>query len=176
MRLAWSDPIEWNVLLRERYDHGAGVMQYLARYVRGGPLRNSQLVSVDDSHVQYRYFAHHDGDEGGTKQASIMTLAPDAFIRRYLQHVPEPGRHTVRAYGLYASTKVQTLNHARTLFHQPPLAPPAPLTWQAYFQRHTPQTGVHGCRVCGALLARTRMIPSHGPPRQAPNAGRPLHA
>lgn len=167
---------KWNVHLRERYDHGAGVMHYLARYVRGGPLRNGQLIAVNETQVKYRYFAHHDGNAGG-KQASIMTLKPAAFIRRYLQHVPEPGRHTVRAYGLYATTKVPALNHARTLFQQPPLAPPAPLTWQAYFQRHTPQAGVHGCRVCGALLARTRLIqPSHGPPQQSSHAGRPLYA
>lgn len=34
---------KWNVNVRERYEHGGGVVKYLARYVRGGPLKNSQL-------------------------------------------------------------------------------------------------------------------------------------
>ena len=116
---------KWNVHLRERYRHGDGVIQYLARYVRGGPLRNGQLVAVNEAQVTYRYCAHN---SDGAKRAAMMTLAPDAFIRRYLQHVPEPGRHILRGYGLYAHTKTPELDRARNLFHQPPFAPPARLT------------------------------------------------
>jgi hypothetical protein len=36
---------QWNVHLRERYPHGAGVRPYLARYLRGGPLANRRVVS-----------------------------------------------------------------------------------------------------------------------------------
>lgn len=160
---------KWNVHLRERYRHGTGVMQYLARYVRGGPLRNGQLIDVSETQVKYRYFAHQDGEEGGTKQARILALAPDAFMQRYLQHVPEPGRHTVRAYGLYAPTKTQELNQARSLFHQQPITPPALLTWHAYFQRQTPHAGVHTCAVCGTPLVRTHTFArAQGPPEPAP--------
>jgi len=31
----------------ERYAHGAGVVTYLARYLRGGPLKNARLVAWD---------------------------------------------------------------------------------------------------------------------------------
>jgi hypothetical protein len=33
--------LKWNVHSRERYGHGAGVLTYLARYLRGGPWRIS---------------------------------------------------------------------------------------------------------------------------------------
>lgn len=165
---------KWNVHLRERYRHGDGVIQYLARYVRGGPLRNGQLVAVNEAQVTYRYCAHN---SDGAKRAAMMTLAPDAFIRRYLQHVPEPGRHILRGYGLYAHTKTPELDRARNLFHQPPFAPPARLTWQAYYQRRQPQAGAHRCTVCGAPLVRSRLLtPSKGPPARRPLEEKPVHA
>jgi hypothetical protein len=150
---------KWNVHIRERYDHGEGVVRYLARYVRGGPLHNHQIVVADHERVTYRYSPH---DAAGPRH---MTLAPAAFIQRYLQHVPEPGRHVLRAYGLYAHTKSRELDIARGLFHQSPVAPPAPLDWQTYCQRHAPAAHLHACRICGAILVRTRAIPpSPGPP------------
>jgi len=162
---------KWNVRLCERYAHGEGVVRYLARYVRGGPLNNSQLTAADEKKVTYRYFAHADG---GT-QPRHMTLAPGAFMRRYLQHVPEPGRHTVRAYGLYAQRKTAALNTARARFQQAPVAATEPLTWQHYWQRLHPQAGVHSCPVCGVQLISGRTIqPVRGPPPQSQRA--PLHA
>lgn len=152
---------KWNVHIRERYAHGEGVVRYLARYVRGGPLNNSQIVAANADRVTYRYSPH---DTDGPRH---MSLAPAAFLHRYLQHVPEPGRHVLRAYGLYAHTKSRELNAARALFNQPPVAPPEPLDWQAYCQRRAPTAHYHVCHVCGTALARTRMIPpSPGPPLQ----------
>ena len=46
---------KWNVHIRERYPHGAGVLTYLARYVRGGPLANQRLVSSAHGEVTFRY-------------------------------------------------------------------------------------------------------------------------
>jgi hypothetical protein len=39
--------LKWNVHIRERYPHGHGVLTYLARYIRGGPLANTRLVSCE---------------------------------------------------------------------------------------------------------------------------------
>ena len=39
--------MKWNVHIRERYPHGRGVLVYLARYLRGGPLANRRLLSCD---------------------------------------------------------------------------------------------------------------------------------
>ena len=36
--------VKWNVRVCERYAHGRGVSLYLARYVKGGPYRNTQIV------------------------------------------------------------------------------------------------------------------------------------
>lgn len=51
---------EWCVHVQPRYRHGRGVMTYLARYVRGGPLREHQLRQLTDTHVSFCYTDHHD--------------------------------------------------------------------------------------------------------------------
>lgn len=37
---------KWNVRLESRYGHGKGVAKYLSRYVRGGPIANTQIVGA----------------------------------------------------------------------------------------------------------------------------------
>src|SRR5262245_61334247 len=39
-RLGHLTKTRWNVRIMERYRHGAGVVTYLARYLRGGPIKN----------------------------------------------------------------------------------------------------------------------------------------
>jgi Putative transposase len=68
-------------------------------YVRGGALKNGQIRRVSDAEITYRFYPHGEG------KPTEMTLAPEAFLRRYLQHVPEHRRCVVRSYGLYAPTK-----------------------------------------------------------------------
>ena len=96
---------------------------------------------------------------------------------RYLQHVPEAGRPTVRHYGLYAHTKTAALNRARPLFQQPPLSPALPLTWQASYQQRHPEAGVHTCAICGVPLVNShRLARSRGPPPGGDRPRRPAHA
>lgn len=50
-RLGHPRKTKWNVHSRERYAHGAGVVTYLARSLRGGPLKHARLVAYDGHHV-----------------------------------------------------------------------------------------------------------------------------
>jgi len=36
----------WNVKILDRYEHGLGVVKYLARYLKGGPIAASRFLSV----------------------------------------------------------------------------------------------------------------------------------
>lgn len=87
---------EWSVRIEERYEHGKGVLLYLARYCKGGPLNPKQIRSSDDRSINLSYLDHRD------KQTKEMSLEPKEFFRRLLEHVPPGGVHTVRYYGLYA--------------------------------------------------------------------------
>ena len=54
-RLGHPRKTKWNVRIMERYRHGAGVVTYLARYLRGGPIKNARLVAFDGARVTFSF-------------------------------------------------------------------------------------------------------------------------
>src|SRR5262249_2711672 len=56
-RLGHPRKTKWNVRIMERYRHGAGVVTYLARSLRGGPIKNARLVAYDGDRVTFTYRA-----------------------------------------------------------------------------------------------------------------------
>lgn len=114
----------WNVHLAQRYEHGQGVMKYLARYVKGGPIHDGRVHRADQDHVDIGYTDHHDG------MVKRLRLATDEFISRILWHAPEPGQHTVRHYGLYANAARAKRDCARSALGQMPSKPMAQTNWQ----------------------------------------------
>ena len=97
----------WSVRVEEQYAHGKGVVVYLSRYMKGGPLNPAQISRCDDEGISFIYKDHRD------QQHKSLTLKPLEFIRRLLMHVPEPGIHTVRHYGLYGSAARDKRNLCR---------------------------------------------------------------
>jgi Putative transposase/Transposase zinc-binding domain len=153
---------KWNVHIRERYPHGAGVLTYLARYIRGGPLANRRVVACENGRVTFRYRVKGDGSD--RQQSDLMTLPIEEFIRRYLQHVPEPGTRVVRGYGLYAPTKGEALAVCRAQLGQRPVEKPGVLDWQMAC-RDRGDAHPERCPRCGRLLVRLGVIlPARIPP------------
>ena len=152
---------KWNVHIRARYAHGAGVAAYLARYLRGGPLKNTQLLSPEGGAVRFRYSPHRDEEDGGAAPI-VMTLSPEAFFARYLPHIPVPRLQTARGYGLYGVRARPALDRARTALGQPPIQEPKPLSPQDFLARfrHTPEST--RCPRCGAALLFVSHL-AHGP-------------
>lgn len=156
--------VKWNVRLCTRYAHGAGVATYLARYLRGGPLKNAQLVEVDQHHIGFVYRPHGEEDERAPPQA-LMRLPPEQFFARYLPHVPTPGLQRVRAYGLYAHTQRPRLDRARTQLGQAAVATPPPLSPQAFLARIMPAAAPFACPQCGrAFVTQALRHYATGPP------------
>lgn len=87
---------EWSVRVQERYEHGKGVLLYLARYCKGGPINPRQISSITHTSIEMNYLDHRD------KRTRRLSLKPKEFLRRVLGHVPSMGQHTIRYYGLYA--------------------------------------------------------------------------
>lgn len=155
--------IKWNVRVCERYAHGRGVSLYLARYVKGGPFNNTQIVRASPDQVVFRYTPH--GELGAPKRSATLALSPTNFLGRVLTHAPEPGRHTVRYYGLYAHACGEQLNAARALHRQAPVQPPQPIDWQAYLARFPCALSLTRCLQCQAPLVRGGLIlPARAPP------------
>ena len=163
---------KWNVNVRERYAHGQSVATYLARYVRGGPVHNNQLVNLTQTHVTFRYYAHTDNPDGKKRHATSLHLPLGDFIERMLNHIPVPGKHVVRTYGAYSGAKLATLNMLRQHFKQPPVDAPPFLRWETFYKRVTGKETPTSCSRCGAPLnhgmsfKREPFFFSHGPPQQ----------
>lgn len=143
--------VKWNVHVRERYEHGHGVLTYLARYVRGGPLKNTQLSEAADGYITFRYRSHRQTE----KNLQSLRLDSQAFLLRYLQHTPLSHQPIVRHYGLYATRHAAVLNQARAAHAQLPVSAPQPLSWQSLYLPRTPSpspTPITHCPHCGHLM------------------------
>jgi hypothetical protein len=156
---------KWNVHIRERYAHGAGVLTYLARYIRGGPLSNTRLVACAQGEVTFRYRVN--GEGAARPRNGLLTLSMEEFLRRYLLHVPTPGTRVVRAYGLYAPTKGAALAVCRAQVGQEPVVQPRWLDWQTACQERGADHPER-CPVCGRrLICRGVFLPARRPPPAA---------
>ncbi len=144
----------WNVQIRPCEEGPGVVLKYLTRYVRAGPLHESQIVQADDHAVAFRYLDHRSGT------VQVCSTTPEAFVARYLQHALPPRFHRIRHYGFYAPGRrrdLRALQVALIARYRPqalaptPAPPPAP----------PPQP----CPHCGSTRPRTRTrLP---PPRPA---------
>lgn len=153
----------WNVRIQERYAHGRGVLVYLGRYLRGGPISNRRLAAVDDAHVVFRYRDHRDG------HPKSMALPLEHFVQRITWHVPEPGHQVVRYFGLYARGKRALCEAARTELGSPsPAAPSKASTSVVVSPAPVPERPeAAACGVCGRPLVvlsvwRRGREPPHG--------------
>ncbi len=154
---------KWNIRIAERYPHGRGVMKYLARYVRGGPIKDHRLVSFDGQHVTFRYGNHRDLTKAGKPQQAELTLSVVEFLRRWSEHVPLPGVHMVRAWGLYASTQRRKLADAERNCQRRYDAGEAERRGRALPRDHHPW---EQCPVCQQPMVLVQVLPRAGaPPR-----------
>lgn len=147
---------KWNVCIRERYSHGTGVITYLVRYVRGGPLSNGKLQSMDAAAIAFRYRDHRDG------KVKPMSLTAEEFIGRALRHVPDKGMVVLRHYGLYGRSAKNTRAQCRAELNQGGESSPKVLSVEQYLEK----TG-HGeklrCPVCGERLICVERFSRCGP-------------
>jgi len=158
---------KWHVRIEPPYANGNGLVVYLARYLRGGPIKNHRLLAFTGTHVcfRYRHYRPHQPPKWQT-----MTLPVDEFLDRLLQHVPVKGLHMVRAYGLYNRSEHAALERCRGQLDPHGLQPPPQAT--------EPDADSDRCPRCGArltvIVSRTP-VPPGWLPQKPTGPGPPLH-
>jgi Putative transposase len=83
-RLGPPRKTRWKVRIMERYAHGVGVVTYLARDLRGGPIKNARLVAWDGARVTFTCRARHEQADGARPGLQQMTLPVVDFLQRWL--------------------------------------------------------------------------------------------
>lgn len=147
---------QWNVMIFLRKD-ARPVVRYLSRTVFGGPIRDGRIVEVTERSVTFRYNdwrGHEEG--GGAPPEREMQLHLSDFVRRWTEHVAEPGFKTVRNWGLFAPGQQSRLDRARELLGQAPspVAPEPAGTGDA-----EPEPTVR-CRKCSAPMVVRELPPA----------------
>lgn len=140
LKLARKD---WVVHCCKPYQHGRGVVTYLARYVKKGPFNLGQISLTKDQRVGFSYQDHKRG-------RSRRCIDPDTFIKQLCLHIAERGKPTLRYYGLYHPCRRKALNQARAHFDQPAVAPVNKLHWTDYL---IARDQYPTCPICEARLA-----------------------
>src|SRR5215472_8443534 len=129
---------DWIVYAKAPFGGPEHVLQYLARYTHRVAISNHRLLSVDDHHVTFRWkdYAHH-------SRSRAMTLTPEEFLRRFLQHVLPKGLPRIRYFGWLANRRRrELLTLCRSLLAAvPPVA-----------SRDNHETAVWQCPRCGGAM------------------------
>lgn len=149
-----QSPRRWNVMVFLRKDPRP-VVRYLSRTVYGGPIRDGRIRSVADRFVTFRYndWRHHEeGTEHPPEREMRLTL--DDFVRRWTEHILDPGFKAVRHWGLLAPGQQHRLDLARDLLGQVPSPAPADPTTDAELEPAV------RCRKCHALMSVRELPPA----------------
>lgn len=154
---------KWNVKVFEAYDKPKGVLKYVGRYIRRGPISERRILAYTGTHVTIAY-AHPEKHPQAT-----FTLEVKEFILRMLSHAPEKGTHCARVYGIYHSAKREQLNQARAHFGQAPYEPiTEPPDVHELLHRMMPDFTGDLCPKCKARLVTVYVMRhSRSPPMEA---------
>jgi hypothetical protein len=111
----------WVVYAKPPFGGPEHVLHYLARYTHRVAISNHRLLAISDSGVTFRWKDYAHGS-----QQRIMTLAPEEFLRRFVQHVLPRGFPRIRYFGWLANRRRrEMLPLCRALLHQQPSPPTA---------------------------------------------------
>jgi hypothetical protein len=114
-------PQVWVVYAKPPFGGPEHVLHYLARYTHRVAISNHRLLSVSHSAVTFRWKDYAHGSRHPT-----MTLAPEEFLRRFLEHVLPRGFPRIRYFGWLANhRRREMLPLSRALLHQQPPPPTA---------------------------------------------------
>src|SRR2546422_1956184 len=122
---------------------GHKVLDYLGRYVFRIAISNSQLESIDNGIVRFRY------RDNRSQEIRRVTLPGIEFIARFLQHVLPRGAVKVRHYGIFSPSSKSMLTRARQLLSQnSSVADQSPSSPQQVAAPHSPAREWPTCPLC----------------------------
>jgi hypothetical protein len=155
---------EWVIYAKRPFGGPEAVLAYLSRYTHRVAIANSRLVALDDTGVTFKW---KDYRAKGRERAKLMTLAVDAFIRRFLLHVLPDGFHRIRHYGLFANGgRAENIARARQLLKV--TATQSQSSDAGSADDSEPQALAHPCSCCGGRMIIIETFERGCTPRHRP--------
>jgi nitrite reductase/ring-hydroxylating ferredoxin subunit len=144
---------DWILHCVPAYEHGVGVAKYLARYIKGGAIKNSQILRITEHSIKFRYKSHQ------TKQTEYLTLTHAQFMQRLLSHIAIPRKQQYQLLGLYHGRSRAKLNVAREQLGQVAVEKIKEIDWQIFMD----SKGIRAlCETCGKPLMQLRDLEQAG--------------
>jgi hypothetical protein len=86
---------EWNVFIG-RIGSKQYRLKHDGRYIRRPPVAQHRLTRIDTDHIEYL------AKDTRKKESVLLRYTKQEFVDILIQHVPDPGRHAMRYFGLLA--------------------------------------------------------------------------
>ena len=84
----------WNVYAKAPFGGPSQVVEYLGRYSHKIAITKHRIVSLTDTHVNFRYKDYGDGDK-----IKLLSLPRADFLQRFERHILPKGFTKIRHYG-----------------------------------------------------------------------------
>lgn len=159
---------KWTNAILGPYGHGRGVATYLARYIRGGPLKENRIKLVKADKVILEYKRNGEFDESLNVEMKTFELSISEFIRRFMEHVPSRYAYHSRTFGLFNPANKDLLNLAREKFGQLPLTA---ANEDGLDQNRADRSAFRVCPICKKQL---KAVYPHGKNARAPPGEKPV--
>ena len=134
----------WVVYAKRPFGGPTQVLEYLGRYTHRVALSNARLVRHTDGVVRF-----HWKDYAGGAQVTVMALAAEEFVRRFLLHIVPGGFVRIRHCGFLANrTRRAKLARCRALLGPSPSPAEAPIESVAALMLRLTGLDIERCPVC----------------------------
>ncbi len=102
--------VNWNVYAKAPFNGPGAVIHYHSRYTHRVAISDTRILAFDGDTVTFRY-RKPVSKTGDTPRYGSISLAAEAFIRRFLLHCLPTGFHRIRHFGILANgCRARTLN------------------------------------------------------------------
>jgi hypothetical protein len=102
LRIAEAYEMNWSVFIGHAGTQLQTIVNYLGRYICGGPIGNSRIIDIKDGVARFMHRDYRVTGPNGLPLERPMALPQKEFLRRWCLHVPLPHSKNVRSFGLYA--------------------------------------------------------------------------
>ena len=124
---------------------------YLGRYIKRPPLAMSRLVHYDGQQVIFNFLDHTSGNH------QTATFEAEAFLERFVQHIPDKGFRLIRYYGFLAHrVRSALLPKVYALLDQP-TPEPTTVRWPSLLQQSFGLDPLR-CILCGSPLQPIKRV------------------